>query len=130
MRILFRLRYTVSSRSLTIYLILVAIALLLAVALIPELMHTTRSFYEYNDPTYTPKDIERHVHDLHKRIEELARDYPVSEINKREFAEISGKLYKLRQGIRVIEKQADMHRLQQRLHALEEAYKAAERPGF
>ena len=130
MRMLVRLRYALSSRSLMIYLILVAIAVLFAMMLIPELMRTTRSFYEYNDPTYTPKDMERYIYDVHRRIEQMEKDYPVSEINKREFEEVHGRIYKLRQGLKAVESQAEMRRLQQKLQALEETYKTSEMPGF
>ena len=130
MRMLVRLRYALSSRSLMIYLILVAVAILFSMLLIPELMHTTRSFYEYNDPTYTPKDRERYIYDVQRRIQQMEKDYPVSEINKREFEEISGRIYRLRQGLKVVESQAEMRRLQQKLQALEETYKTSERPGF
>ena len=60
----------------------------------------------------------------------MEKDYPVSEINKREFEEISGRIYRLRQGLKVVESQAEMRRLQQKLQALEETYKTSERPGF
>ena len=130
MRMLVRLRYALSSRSLMIYLILVAIAVLFAMLLIPELMRTTRSFYEYNDTTYTPKDMERYIYDAHRRIEQMEKDYPVSEIDKREFEEINGRIYKLRQGLKAVESQAEMRQLQQKLQALEESYKTSERPGF
>jgi hypothetical protein len=69
MRMLRRLRIALSSRSVMIYLILILLSVLFVATLVPRLIHTGRSFYEYNDPTYVPKDTERHMYELQRRRE-------------------------------------------------------------
>lgn len=112
------------------YIILASVSALLAVVFVPELMHTGRSFYEYNDPTYTPKDMERYLYDIQRRMEKMAKGYPVSEINTHEFEDINRRIYVLRQALKEVEMQEEMRQLEQRLQALEDAYKATEWPGF
>ena len=130
MRMLRRFHNALSSRSVIIYLILILISVLLAVTLVPELMRTGQSFYEYNDPTYTPKDMERYIYELNSRIAKIAKDYPVSEINKHEFDDIYRRIYGLRKALKAVEMKEELRKLQQRLDELENTFKVSESPGF
>jgi len=121
MRMLRRLHMALSSRMFVVYVIMFFVSALLVIALIPELMHTTRSFYQYDYSGYEPKDMERQVYELNKRIGDLERAYAVSKLNDREFEDMKKRLYRLREMTRKVEMDEEIHRLKERLKELEDA---------
>ena len=71
MRMLLRLHCVLFSRMFIIYMIIILSAAILAVTLVPELTNTTRSFYNYNDNTYQPRDMERYIYELKNKLRVL-----------------------------------------------------------